>query len=96
MKEIMRMAINITTKTETATLTAGLTIKGAEAVLRKPSIRIPKIEAGMNDRNRSAFSEGPVKSLAGQPAGPAIISNPKLRNQKEIAEVNAIGMSEPP
>ena len=88
--------INITTKTETATLTAGLTIKGAEAVLRKPSIRIPKIEAGMNDRNKSAFSEGPVKSLAGQLAGPAIISNPRLMNQNEIAVVSATGMSVPP
>ena len=92
----MRMMINITTKTETATLTAGLTIKGAEAVLRKPSIIRPKIEAGMNDRNKSALSEGPVKSLAGQLVGPAIISNPRLRNQKERAVVNATGMSVPP
>ena len=92
----MRMTINTTTNTETATLTAGLTIKGAEAVLRKPSIRITKMEAGMNDRNKRAFNEGPVKSLAGQPAGPAVISKPKLKNQNESAVVRATGMSVPP
>ena len=91
----MRITINTTTKTVTTALAAGLTIKGAEAILRKPSIRILKIEAGMNDRNKSAFNEGPVKSLAGQLAGPAVISKPKLRNQNEITVVSAIGMSEP-
>ena len=79
-----------------ATFIAGWMTQGSVAVMSSPWSRTIKSEAGMNDRNKSAFSEGPVKSLAGQPAGPAVISNPRLMNQNESAVVNATGMSVPP
>ena len=92
----MRMTINKAITAATATFIAGWMTQGLVAVLSSPWSRTIKSEAGMNVRIKCAFSEGPVNILAGQTAGPAVISKPRLRNQKEIAEVNAAGMSVPP
>jgi hypothetical protein len=50
----------------------------------------------MNVRIKRGLNDVPMNTLVGQPPGPAVIKNPKLRNQKDSALVIATGVRVPP
>ena len=92
----MKRMIKQATNAATATFMVGLLIQGSAAVLRRPWSRAIKIETGMKTRIKRALNEDPTYILTGQMSGPAISSNSRLRNQKDIPLVIDIGMSVPP